>query len=78
MVYVLGSQVESMVITDDGIDYQPAGIAHAVDVDDEINAAGGVVGYALCGAPVRIWRDMNFDPDGSNVHDDCVARASRA
>ncbi len=32
MGYVLGSQVESMAVTDEGIEYQPAGVAHAVDV----------------------------------------------
>ena len=77
MVFVLGSQVESMVVTDDGIDYEPAGIAHAVDLDDAVNGAAGVVGYALCGTPVRIWREQEFHPDGPDVHDDCAVRASR-
>jgi hypothetical protein len=77
MGYVLGSQVESMVVSDDGIDYQPAGAAHAVDIEAAVNASAGAVGYAVCGSPVRIWRDRPFDPDGSDVHDECVSRVAR-
>jgi hypothetical protein len=75
MGYVLGSQVESMAFTDDGAQYEPAGAAHAVDVESETYVPDVVVGYALCGAAVRVWPDRPFDPDAANVHIRCAAIA---
>ena len=72
MRYVLGSQVESMTFTDDGIEYLPAGVAHAVDPDSPVNARSGVTGYAVCGAAVRVWPDHRFDPKAGNVHYECA------
>jgi hypothetical protein len=48
----MGSQVESMAITDAAVEYLPAGLAHAVDTEAPINTRGGVTGYAVCGAAV--------------------------
>jgi hypothetical protein len=73
--FVLGSQVESMAFTDAGAQYEPAGAAHAVDTETETYVPGATVGYAVCGAPVRVWQDRPFDPDGAEVHDWCAAMA---
>jgi hypothetical protein len=73
MSYVLGSQVESMAFTDAGAEYEPAGAAHAVDTESQTYLPGAVVGYALCGAAVRVWPERPFDPDGPNVHSGCAA-----
>ena len=73
MGYVLGSQVESMAFTDAGPQYAPASAAHAVDTESETYAPGARVGYAVCGAPVRVWPDRPFDPDAAEVHDRCGA-----
>lgn len=75
MGYVLGSQVESMAFTDTGAEYEPAGVAHAVDIESETYVPDAVVGYAVCGAAVRVWPDRPFDPDGTNVHGRCAAIA---
>jgi len=72
MGYVLGSQVESMTFTDHGIEYLPGGVAHAVDTASPVNARGGVTGYAVCGAAVRVWPDHPFDPHAGNAHGECV------
>jgi hypothetical protein len=75
MGYVLGSQVESMAFTDAGAQYEPAGAAHAVDTESETHVPDAVVGYAACGAAVRVWPDLPFDPDGANLHSRCAAIA---
>ena len=73
MGYVLGSQVESMALTDIGPHYEPAGTTHAVDTESETFTAEAVVGYAVCGTAVRVWSDRPFDPDAPSAHDRCVA-----
>jgi len=73
MGYVLGSQVESMTFTDTGIEYSPAGTAHAVDTDADTFTPGAVVGYAVCGTAVRVWPDRSFEPHAANAHDRCTA-----
>jgi hypothetical protein len=75
MGYVLGSQVESMAFTDAGADFEPAGTAHAVDTDAETYVPDAVLGYAACGAAVRVWPDRPFDPDAANAHRRCTAVA---
>lgn len=40
-----------------------------VDPDAEINGGHGTTAYALCGAPVHLWRDLPFTPDAPGVHD---------
>lgn len=72
MGYVLGSQVESMTVTETGTVYQPAGVAHAVDLESELNSAKGQVGYAVCGTAVRVWPDRPFEPGAAEAHDRCV------
>ena len=68
-----------MVFTDTGAEYEPAGAAHAVDIESETYVPRSVVGYAVCGAAVRVWPDRPFDPVGANVHSQCavVARGDR-
>ena len=78
MGYVLGSQVESMAFTDHGVEYQPAGAAHAVDLHAAVNAPGGLVGYALCGVAVRIWRDCRFEANAPHAHRACAALTAAA
>jgi hypothetical protein len=73
MGYVLGSQVESMTVTETGTVYQPAGVAHAVDPESELNSAKSQVGYAVCGTAVRVWPDRPFEPGAAEAHDRCVA-----
>ena len=73
MAYVLGSQVESMSFTELGAQYQPAGIAHAVDTESETFTPEALVGYAVCGTAVRVWADRAFDPAAGNVHEECLA-----
>jgi hypothetical protein len=75
--YLLGSQVESMEFTDSGIAYTPAGAGHAVDAGSEVNQAGALLGYAVCGAAVRIWPDRGFDADAPDAHQECTAIARR-
>lgn len=76
--YVLGSETESMIITSGGIEYCPAGPAHAVDIRAPQNNAEPVIAYAICGAAVRVWADQAFDPDTGEVHDQCAAIARGA
>jgi hypothetical protein len=77
MSFVLGSEVESMAFTDAGPEYEPAGAAHAVDSESETYEQGAVVGYAVCGAAVRVWPDRAFDPKGADVHERCAAIVQR-
>lgn len=73
MRYVLGSEVESMVFTDAGPEYEPTGATHAVDRDADTYTPGALVGYAVCGTAVRLWPEREFDPDAASAHDQCVA-----
>jgi hypothetical protein len=72
MGFVLGREVESMTFTDDGIEYLPGGVAHAVDTASPVNARGGVTGFAVCGAAVRVWPEQPFDLQAGNVHGECA------
>jgi hypothetical protein len=76
MVYVLGSETEALSFTEHGIDVTPVGIAHAVDRASELNSAGGVLAYAVCGRAVRAWPDRKFDPHANEVHGECAASAA--
>jgi hypothetical protein len=75
--YVLGSQVESMAFTDAGVEYAPAGTAHAVDDGSDGTEPGALLGYAVCGAAVRVWPDRAFDADAPDAHPECAAVARR-
>ncbi len=75
--YVLGSAREQMDFLEDGIDYQPSGIMHAVDPDAPFNPKDGALGYALCGAPVHIWHQRQFDPTDQHSHDACLSLSSQ-
>ena len=69
----MGTDTEAMTFTDRGIGYEPAGGSHAVDLRAPHNTATAVLGYAVCGAAVRVWPDQPFDPQASSAHDQCVA-----
>lgn len=73
--YMLGSQVESMAFTNAGAEFEPAGVTHAVDTGMDAYLPDAVLGYAVCGAAVRVWPDRPFDPDSGDAHDQCVAIA---
>lgn len=70
--YVLGSQSEAMTFDSSSVAYEPAGVAHAVDParHDE----GLALGYAICGAAVRVWPGEHFNPTHADVHSACVER----
>jgi hypothetical protein len=72
MVYVLGSETEALTFTEHGIDVRPIGLAHAVDPASELNSAGGVLAYAICGRAVRSWPDQTFDPLVDEAHRECA------
>ena len=76
--YLLGSDAELIMFEDGGVAYRRDGATHAVDPRDPVNAGSGVMGYAICGTPVRIWRDEAFDPRAPEAHDRCVAGARSA
>lgn len=76
--YLLGSDAELITFEGGGVGYRRVGAAHAVDPHDPVNASSGVMGYAICGMPVRIWRDEAFDPRAPEAHDRCVAGARPA
>ena len=75
MGYVLGTQMELMAFTDSGAQYEPGGTSHAVDIQSETYAPRSTVGYAVCGAAVRVWPDLSFDPDAAGAHSRCAAIA---
>ncbi|HZC52777.1 MAG TPA: hypothetical protein VE441_09805 [Mycobacterium sp.] len=62
-----------MAFTDGGIEYAPAGVAHAVDVRSAVNGPDALLGYAICGAAVRVWRDRAFEADAPDAHEQCAA-----
>lgn len=73
--YLLGSDAELITFEGGGVGFRRSGATHAVDPRDPVNANSDAMGYALCGTPVRIWRDEAFDPDAPGAHDGCVAAA---
>jgi hypothetical protein len=75
MRYVLGTDTEMLVFTEHGIEQVPAGRAHAVDPQSELNRSFGALAYAVCGRAVRAWPEERFDPDGVGVHEACKARS---
>jgi hypothetical protein len=75
MSYVLGSQAESMTFDDDGIQYGPAGLTHAVDIASPENRPDALVGYSVCGEAVLVWPDRTFDPNLPEAHNECAAAA---
>lgn len=77
MSYVLGSENESMTVTTDGIEYRPAGLTHAVDLQSPINGPDAVLAYAICGHAVRAWPNQPFDSTARGVHEQCAAIARR-
>jgi hypothetical protein len=77
MSCVLGSKTESMTPTTDGIEYRPAGLAHAVDLQSPINGPDAVLAYAICGPDVRAWPNQPFDSTARGVHEQCAVAARR-
>ena len=73
MTYLLGSEAEAMAFTDGGIEYLPAGHAHAVDSESPTTLPQAILAYAVCGTAVRVWPDEPFDPTAPRVHDHCAA-----
>lgn len=76
--YLLGSDSELIVFGEDGLHFRPGGAIHVVDPDAEINRGHGTTAYALCGAPVHLWRDLPFAPDAPGVHNQCARAAAVA
>lgn len=70
MSYVLGSDDVALHFADQ-VEYRPAGLRHAVDLDASTNANATAVGYAACGKPVHVWPQEAFNQDTANLHDDC-------
>lgn len=77
MSYVLGSEAEFMTFTIDGIEYLPAGLAHAVDMSSPINGQDAVLAYAICGQAVCAWPIQPFDSVARGVHEECAVVARR-
>lgn len=73
MGYALGSDTETMTFTEAGIDLEPVGLAHAVDLASPLNSANGVLAYALCGKAVRVWPRRAFHPDAADAHGECIS-----
>lgn len=61
-----------MIFTGDGIEYVPAGEVHAVDLQALHNGRNPVLGYAICGAAVRVWPDQPFDATADGVDETCA------
>ncbi|HZC69292.1 MAG TPA: hypothetical protein VE442_01230 [Jatrophihabitans sp.] len=80
MRFVLGSELEEMQISSDAIEYRPGGLRHAVDTAALEFHPDGVLAYAVCGRPVRLWSKIAFDEQiaKSTAHEDCVKLAVRA
>ncbi len=75
MQWELGSEAEAMVVDEDGVRYEAAGVTHAVDTGSPINRmSGAVLMYARCGIPVRAWPGVAFDPRASTAHAECAER----
>ena len=74
--YLLGSDTEQISFESSGATYSRAGATHAVDLDDPANVHTANLGYAICGTPVRIWRDEPFDPTAHEAHDRCIELAA--
>jgi hypothetical protein len=70
--YVLGSQAEEMTFDLGSAAYRPAGVSHAVD--PARHPEGFALGYAICGAAVRVWPGEHFNPEHSDAHPVCVER----
>lgn len=73
--YVVGTESESAIFAGSGIEYGPAGTIHAVDVPETQRSGGPVLGYAICGTPVRIWPQEPFDPAAPGVDRECATLA---
>jgi hypothetical protein len=73
MALVLGTESEVLVVGDGQLSDEPAGLSHAVD-PAVISDGTGVLAYAVCGTPVRVWPKEGFDPDGADVHQGCAVR----
>jgi hypothetical protein len=67
-----------MTFGDNGIQYGPACLTHAVDVDSSVNRPDALVGYSICGEAVLVWPDRPFDPNLPDAHDECAAVARRS
>jgi hypothetical protein len=73
--FVLGSDTEVISFEHERAEYRRLGTTHAVDLHDPVNRPNATMGYALCGKPVRIWRDEPFDPNTAEAHEQCVRAA---
>lgn len=76
--FVLGSDTEVITFDHQRAEYRRLGTTHAVDLHDPVNGSDPTMGYALCGKPVRIWRDEPFDPDATEAHEECLRAAHDA
>jgi hypothetical protein len=74
MTFVLGTESEALVVGNAELSYEPAGLNHAVDLA-AIRNGTGVLAYAVCGRPVRVWPKKSFDANGPNVHQGCADQA---
>jgi len=70
--YYLGSQSEDMVGEGDHWTYRPGGVLHAVEAKAVPHDTTMVLAYAVCGTPVRVWREEGFDPASELAHQGCV------
>ena len=76
VTYVLGTDTERIGFDGTRARYTPHGQRHAVDLDDgQANTPAAVLGYALCGQPVRAWPEQRFDADAPDAHPACAALA---
>ena len=74
---MLGSEAESMAVTTDGIEYQPGGLAHAVDLQFPVSGLDAVLAYAICGHAVRAWPNRPLDSTERCVDEECAVMARR-
>lgn len=63
-----------MVFTNGGIQYQPAGLGHAVEMS-AISGSDAVLAYAICGQAVRVWPDEPFKAAARDLHEACAVAA---
>jgi hypothetical protein len=58
-----------MAFSGESIDYRPSGVVHAVDAESAQFRPDHAFGYAVCGAPVRVWQDTPFELKAGDVVD---------
>lgn len=75
--YVLGTDSDELTLTADGVIYNPFGVSHAVDTSSPLFPHSSQVCFAVCGAPVLIWKEQSFDPacPPEGAHEACAELA---